>query len=372
MGILNVTPDSFFDGGRYLDQADAVRRGRQMAAEGADVIDVGGESTRPKADPVPAGEELRRVIPVVEALAGSVRVSIDTTKPEVARRAVLAGATMINDVSASLATVAAEMGVAFVAMHRKGTPADMQDDPRYDDVVEEVSSYLTERARLASEAGVEEVWVDPGYRLRQDGPAQPRAARRSAAARGARAPGPRGDEPEDLPRPDRRRDARDGGGGAAGGGALRGFSRHCHLGDGQRRSRCPGPRRGGHRPGGGARRSAAVRGRWAAGIVPRNFTWIIKDRLAISERPGGYAPNHRRVRRQEELLWLRAQGFDRVVSMLSSSHNLHAYDEFHLAWSHFPLALGADPEPVLAGLYPAMKQWLKGGERILDPPGRAR
>jgi len=108
-----------------------------------------------------------------------------------------------------------------------------------------------------------------------------------------------------------------------------------------------------------------VRGRWAAGIVPRNFTWIIKDRLAISERPGGYAPNHRRVRRQEELLWLRAQGFDRVVSMLSSSHNLHAYDEFHLAWSHFPLAIGADPEPVLTGLYPAMKQWLKGGERIL-------
>ncbi len=108
-----------------------------------------------------------------------------------------------------------------------------------------------------------------------------------------------------------------------------------------------------------------MRGRWAAGIVPRNFTWIIKDRLAISERPGGYAPNHRRVRRQEELLWLRAQGFDRVVSMLSSSHNLHAYDEFHLAWSHFPLSAGGDPEPVLAKLYPAMKQWLKDGERIL-------
>jgi hypothetical protein len=108
-----------------------------------------------------------------------------------------------------------------------------------------------------------------------------------------------------------------------------------------------------------------VRGRWAAGIVPRNFTWIIKDRLAVSERPGGYAPNHRRVRRQEELLWLRAQGFDRVVSMLSSSHNLHAYDEFHLAWSHFPLSAGGDPEPVLANLYPAMQQWLKNGERIL-------
>lgn len=162
MGILNVTPDSFFDGGRYLEQAAAVRRGRQMAAEGAGVIDVGGESSRPKADPVPAGEELRRVIPVLEALAGSARLSIDTTKPEVARRAVAAGATMINDVSASLAPVAAEMGVAFVAMHRKGTPADMQDDPRYDDVVEEVCSYLAERAARASEAGVGEVWVDPG------------------------------------------------------------------------------------------------------------------------------------------------------------------------------------------------------------------
>ena len=108
-----------------------------------------------------------------------------------------------------------------------------------------------------------------------------------------------------------------------------------------------------------------MRGRWAAGIVPRNFTWIVKDRLAISERPGGYAPNHRRVRRQEELLWLRAQQFDRIVSMLSSCHNLHAYDEFHLAWSHFPLPSGGDPEPVLSVLYPAMSSWLKNGERIL-------
>jgi dihydropteroate synthase len=162
MGILNVTPDSFFDGGRYLDHGAAVRRGRQMAAEGADVIDVGGESSRPRADPVPAGEELRRVIPVLEALAGSARLSIDTTKAEVARQAVRAGATMINDVSASLAFVAAETGVAFVAMHRKGTPADMQDDPRYDDVLEEVSSYLAGRAEQASAAGVDEVWVDPG------------------------------------------------------------------------------------------------------------------------------------------------------------------------------------------------------------------
>jgi len=110
-----------------------------------------------------------------------------------------------------------------------------------------------------------------------------------------------------------------------------------------------------------------VRGRWAAGIVPRNFAWIIKDRLAVSERPGGYAPNHRKVRRQEELLWLRAQGFDRVVSLLSSSHNLHAYAEFNLAWSHFPISLTADTdaETTLAELYPAMHEWLRAGERIL-------
>ncbi len=110
-----------------------------------------------------------------------------------------------------------------------------------------------------------------------------------------------------------------------------------------------------------------MRGRWAAGIVPRNFAWIIKERLAVSERPGGYAPNHRKVRRQEELLWLRAQGFNRVVSLLPSSHNLHAYSEFSLAWSHFPLSLTADSEAegALAELYPALYEWLRGGERIL-------
>jgi hypothetical protein len=110
-----------------------------------------------------------------------------------------------------------------------------------------------------------------------------------------------------------------------------------------------------------------VRGRWAAGIVPRNFAWIIKDRLAVSERPGGYAPSHRKVRRQEELLWLKAQGFDRVISLLSSSHNLHAYGEFQLASSHFPLSPTADAEAetTLAELYPAMYDWLRAGERIL-------
>ncbi len=162
MGVLNVTPDSFSDGGRFLDPAAAICHGREMAAEGAGIIDVGGESTRPGAAPVDEAEELRRVLPVIEALAPEVRVSIDTTKPEVARAAVAAGATMINDVSASLHEVAAECGVAWVAMHMQGTPRTMQATPTYDDVVAEVTAFLTGRAEAARAVGVHEIWVDPG------------------------------------------------------------------------------------------------------------------------------------------------------------------------------------------------------------------
>ena len=134
MGILNVTPDSFSDGGRWLEPDRAVARGIEMIEEGADIVDVGGESTRPGASAVPAEEELRRVLPVVKALSPHVRVSIDTTKEAVAEAAVDAGATLVNDVSASLWAVAARGGVGWVAMHRRGTPTTMQDDPRYDDV----------------------------------------------------------------------------------------------------------------------------------------------------------------------------------------------------------------------------------------------
>jgi dihydropteroate synthase len=162
MGILNVTPDSFSDGGRWFESGQAVMKGREMVGEGADIVDVGGESTRPGAEPVSADEELRRVIPVIEALAGEVRVSIDTTKEVVAEAAVGAGASLINDVSASLWPVAARHGVGWVAMHRKGTPATMQQDPHYEDVVGEVSALLVERATRAEEAGVAEVWIDPG------------------------------------------------------------------------------------------------------------------------------------------------------------------------------------------------------------------
>lgn len=164
MGVLNVTPDSFSDGGRWTDAASAVAHGRRMAAEGADVIDVGGESTRPGADPVPAAEEIRRVVPVVEALAPEVRVSIDTRHAAVAEAAVAAGATLVNDVSASLAPVVAGFGpgVGFVAMHMLGDPRTMQDDPRYGDVVAEVRDFLVDRAVDARDRGIEEVWIDPG------------------------------------------------------------------------------------------------------------------------------------------------------------------------------------------------------------------
>ncbi len=162
MGVLNVTPDSFSDGGEWFEAERAVARGHEMVAEGADVVDVGGESTRPGATPVPVEEELRRVLPVVEALADVVRVSVDTTKPEVAAAAIGAGATLVNDVSASLFGVAAAHGVGWVAMHRKGLPADMQRAPAYDDVVAEVTAYLVDRAERAQDAGVSEVWVDPG------------------------------------------------------------------------------------------------------------------------------------------------------------------------------------------------------------------
>lgn len=162
MGVLNVTPDSFSDGGRWFDHRAAVEHGLEMAARGAAVVDVGGESTRPGAAPVDEAEECRRVLPVVEALAPHLRVSIDTSKAPVARAAVAAGATIINDVTASLGEVAAALGVGWVAMHMQGTPATMQTDPGYGDVVAEVADYLDERAAAAVEAGVREVWIDPG------------------------------------------------------------------------------------------------------------------------------------------------------------------------------------------------------------------
>ena len=162
MGILNVTPDSFSDCARFLEPEAAVTRGRQLFDEGAAVVDVGGESTRPGAEPVPVDEELARVVDVVAGLAPHGRISIDTTKPEVARAAVAAGAEILNDVSASLHEVAAELNVTWIAVHRQGSPATMQISPHYQDVVAEVGGYLTEAVERGRAAGVPEVWVDPG------------------------------------------------------------------------------------------------------------------------------------------------------------------------------------------------------------------
>ena len=162
MGVLNVTPDSFSDGGLFLDADAAIAHGRRLAAEGADILDVGGESTRPGADPVPEAEEIRRVVPVIEALATRVRVSVDTRKAEVADAALAAGASILNDVSASLHEVAAAHGAGFVAMHMRGSPATMQAQASYGDVVPEVRDFLVARAEEARAAGVTEVWIDPG------------------------------------------------------------------------------------------------------------------------------------------------------------------------------------------------------------------
>ena len=164
MGVVNVTPDSFSDGGRWLDRDAAVAHGLELLAQGADVVDVGGESTRPGADPVPEDEELRRVLPVVEALSSRGRVSIDSRHAAVADAAVAAGASLVNDVSASreLWEVAAARGVGSCAMHMRGDPRTMQANPTYGDVVAEVTSFLVERATAARAAGVDEVWIDPG------------------------------------------------------------------------------------------------------------------------------------------------------------------------------------------------------------------
>lgn len=162
MGVLNVTPDSFSDGGRFLDPAAAVAHGRALVAEGADVVDVGGESTRPGADPVDPATEADRVLPVVEALAPSVPVSVDTRHAEVAEAAVAAGASIVNDVTASLWDVAARTGAGWIAMHMRGEPRTMQAAPAYDDVVAEVRDLLVERAERARAAGVGTVWIDPG------------------------------------------------------------------------------------------------------------------------------------------------------------------------------------------------------------------
>jgi dihydropteroate synthase len=169
--VVNVTPDSFSDGGRFLDPGAALFHARGLVEEGADILDIGGESTRPGAEPVSEAEEIARVVPLIEQVRceSDIRISIDTMKPAVARAAVAAGATIWNDVTALRwsdegLTTAAELGCEVVLMHMLGEPRTMQDDPRYDDVVAEVRAFLSDRAQAAMATGVarEKIWLDPG------------------------------------------------------------------------------------------------------------------------------------------------------------------------------------------------------------------
>jgi dihydropteroate synthase len=172
MGIVNVTPDSFSDGGLFLDAPAAVAHGLELAEQGADILDIGGESTRPGAEPVGEAQELRRVVPVIEGLAAArtnAQISIDTSKAAVARAALEAGATLVNDVSAfradpEMAAVVAHSGVHCCLMHMLGEPRTMQREPRYEDVVDDVRAFLEERLRFAVDMGVDEerVLLDPG------------------------------------------------------------------------------------------------------------------------------------------------------------------------------------------------------------------
>jgi dihydropteroate synthase len=169
MGVVNVTPDSFSDGGVHFDPEIAAAAARRMVAEGAAIVDVGGESTRPGSDGVSADEELRRVVPVLELLAGTVPVSIDTAKAAVAREAIALGAELVNDVTAlrgdpELAEVVADAGAYLCLMHMQGEPRTMQTDPRYDDVASEVAAFLEERLAFAVDAGIAEdrICLDPG------------------------------------------------------------------------------------------------------------------------------------------------------------------------------------------------------------------
>jgi dihydropteroate synthase len=171
MGILNITPDSFSDGGVFFDRAQALAHAERMVAEGADILDVGGESTRPGAQAVPVEEELERVVPVIEALRARVPVpiSIDTSKPEVMRAAVAAGAGLINDVRALRAegapAAAAALAVPVCLMHMQGEPRSMQDNPQYGDVVAEVRDFLAQRIAAAEAAGIarHRIVIDPGF-----------------------------------------------------------------------------------------------------------------------------------------------------------------------------------------------------------------
>jgi dihydropteroate synthase len=192
MGVVNVTPDSFSDGGLYLDPEAAIAHGRELVEAGAEILDVGGESTRPGAEGVGAPEEMARVVPVIEGLRDvGARISVDTSKAEVAVAALDAGAEIVNDVTAlrgdpEMAALCAERGCGVVLMHMLGNPRTMQDDPHYDDVVAEVKAFLAERLEAALAVGVPEegIWLDPGIGFGKTGAHNMELLRRLGELRG--------------------------------------------------------------------------------------------------------------------------------------------------------------------------------------------
>ena len=211
MGVVNVTPDSFSDGGVHLQPAAAAAAGWRMVDEGAAIVDVGGESTRPGSDGVSVEEELRRVVPVLESLHGA-PISIDTAKAEVARRALELGAELVNDVTAlrgdpRMAEVVAESGAYLCLMHMQGEPRTMQENPTYDDVASEVAAFLEERLRFAVAAGIPEdrIALDPGIGFGKTVEQNFELVRRLDVLDGARPPGRRRLLAQELARPHRRR-----------------------------------------------------------------------------------------------------------------------------------------------------------------------
>ncbi len=301
-----------------------------------------------------------------------------------------AGATIINDISSSLHAIAADLGVGWVAMHMQGDPRTMQQAPAYDDVVAEVRDHLVARAEAAMAAGVDELWIDPGFgfgktlahnlellahldelvatgfpvavglsrkaflgRLLAMSDAASRRADPSRPRRHgvARRRGSRGDG-----RPHRGVAGRGDVGGSAGRAA---HPRARRAGDRARR-------RAGRRAGSRRRAlMAKLRGKWALGIQPRNFTWFIKDQLAVCERPGGFGENHRRVRRQEEIIWIREQGFGCVISIIAPPYNLHNYDELGVVYRHRPFTAADEPTAYLKAFYPEVHGLLSDGTKVI-------
>ena len=341
MGVLNVTPDSFTDGGRFLDPGRRDRARRSPWSTRAPTSSTSAAS-RPGQVPRPVDEAEEQAPRACRSCASSPPPACGSrstpARPRSRAAAIDAGASIVNDVSARLHEVAAAGGAGWVAMHMQGEPQTMQDDPRYDDVVAEVRAFLVERAEAAAAAGVREIWIDPGIGFGK-------TADHNLALLG------------DL-------DALV----ATGWPVVVGTSRKAFIGrlhaesDGtvapvadddrsRARWRSPRGRRCAARRWCGCttsratvdalaaawRRRHAAEGQVGAGDPARaTSSWILKDQLGVCERPGGYGANHRRVRRQEEIIWIREQGFTCVISLIPSPHNLHNYDELGVAWQHRP------------------------------------